>query len=378
MNQLRFRRRIAFTLIELLVVVAVIAVLVALLLPAVQKVREAANRTQCQNNLKQIGLAAQNYHDATRSFPQNHRPTSASAATVRERWFTHLLPYLDQGPLYSQYDETSNWASTPATAVTLPNGTSYGPTTPVAAAAYNGNILVANTPLKVTQCPSAPEANRFDANPAGIGATPTTGWGATNPPAIAVTDYAAAYGIHPSLLNASPAVLSLAVQNPYGIITNNSGADTIATTISDVLDGTSNTILAVESAGRPYLYQAGVRVNIDLTKNVVNGGGWSRPASEYWLIGFTDKTGTVPIGSVAINAANGIDFAGTYPNKTVPSTTYFLNTDPSGQLYGFHGIGANVVFADGSVHLLNSSININVLAALLTRANNDSVPGNSY
>src|ERR1700730_17257487 len=109
MDQMRVSQRRAFTLIELLVVVAVIAVLVALLLPAVQKVREASNRTQCANNLKQIGLAALNYDDATKSFPQNHRPTSAAAATVRERWFTHLLPYLDQGPLYSQYDETSNW-----------------------------------------------------------------------------------------------------------------------------------------------------------------------------------------------------------------------------------------------------------------------------
>jgi prepilin-type N-terminal cleavage/methylation domain-containing protein len=129
--QLPRRRRQAFTLIELLVVIAIIGVLIGLLLPAVQQAREAANRSQCSNNLKQIGLALHNYHDQRKAIPQNHRPSGALGNSVRERWFTKILPYLDQNAIKSQYDETSNWDSPtnlPLTSVSLaiaPNGRGF-------------------------------------------------------------------------------------------------------------------------------------------------------------------------------------------------------------------------------------------------------------
>ena len=97
------RSRPAFTLIELLVVIAIIAVLIALLLPAVQQAREAARRTQCKNNLKQIGLALHNYHDTANKFPSGYVQVDLADYTkhVRHGWGSMILPYLDQAPLYA-------------------------------------------------------------------------------------------------------------------------------------------------------------------------------------------------------------------------------------------------------------------------------------
>jgi len=92
------RRRAGFTLIELLVVIAIIAVLIALLLPAVQQARESARRTQCKNNLKQIGLALHNYHDAIRAFPY---ASTYTAPGNKHTWVEFICPYIDQGPLYN-------------------------------------------------------------------------------------------------------------------------------------------------------------------------------------------------------------------------------------------------------------------------------------
>lgn len=101
------RRWLAFTLIELLVVIAIIAVLIALLLPAVQQAREAARRTQCKNNLKQLGLALHNYHDALQRFPNNYDSSVRANNGVATSWIVHLLPYFDQAPLYNSIDTVS-------------------------------------------------------------------------------------------------------------------------------------------------------------------------------------------------------------------------------------------------------------------------------
>jgi prepilin-type N-terminal cleavage/methylation domain-containing protein/prepilin-type processing-associated H-X9-DG protein len=131
------RRRFAFTLIELLVVIAIIGVLIGLLLPAVQKVREAANRMSCTNNLKQMGIALHAYHDTNNNFPGGS-VTNGLATYVAHgpNWCIMLLPYLEQGNLYQQYNmQKAN--EDPA------------------------NYAVVNTYLKVYACPSSPYNNQM-------------------------------------------------------------------------------------------------------------------------------------------------------------------------------------------------------------------------
>lgn len=149
-------RRKAFTLIELLVVIAIIAILIALLLPAVQQAREAARRTQCKNNMKQIGLALHNYHDVHRTFPNRfYQPVQNACGAANNRrnyafgWSTMILPFMDQGGLYDALDPGQ--------------GCSF----PVPSTDYNGQTLLQN-PLPAFACPSDTGAS---ANPAYEGYT---------------------------------------------------------------------------------------------------------------------------------------------------------------------------------------------------------------
>jgi prepilin-type N-terminal cleavage/methylation domain-containing protein len=218
-----------FTLIELLVVIAIIAVLIALLLPAVQQAREAARRTQCKNNLKQIGLALHGYHDTFLRFPPAMVRRSAGPNVPTQThsngaaWTLRLTPYLDQSPLYNVF----NFNAEPAWADT----TVYSSTT-----STTNYAVVSGTSLPVFQCPSDTDAAKAVKNAGPVNYSVCIGntdnW---------CSDPTGGIG-YPSISCPNPGVAVI-----YGMS---------ATRIGDITDGTSNTMVVGENRiGFPYVQQ---------------------------------------------------------------------------------------------------------------------------
>jgi prepilin-type N-terminal cleavage/methylation domain-containing protein len=311
--------RKAFTLIELLVVIAIIAILIGLLLPAVQKVREAAAKTQCINNLKQLGISIHGYATANDGkIPTSTRPGGLTTSP-RISWAVALLPYLEQGNLVKTYDTNQTWS-------------------------HANNLPITKLPIKILQCPATPDSSRLDGDPQ------NNVWNI-----VGISDYGALTGVSAIAANVNTTGSPIP-----GMMEKNKTVKLI-----DVKDGLSNTIAIVESAGRPRLIQRGVNVGAVPTKKV-NGGGWCRPASDIDLI-TSNTAGTTYPGTCAINCTNGFD----YPTYNMAP----FGTEGTSQPFSFHTGVNNTLMGDGSVRSINAAVAVATYAALCTRNNGETIPG---
>jgi prepilin-type N-terminal cleavage/methylation domain-containing protein/prepilin-type processing-associated H-X9-DG protein len=323
--------RPAFTLIELLVVIAIIAILIGLLVPAVQKVREAAARTQCVNNLKQLGLALHSYHDTMKRFPPGYvdRNTDPNSTPDNDLgpgwgWAAFLLPYLEQNNVYRQI----NFNQTVGT---------------------GSNVAVSQLSLAIFQCPADPYQDPFPVYDSNFSKPIAT---------IAHGNYVGCSGWEECFNGAGG--------NPQG----GTGTDGLAgnfgrsgvglfyrnsrNRMADVRDGTSNTIFAGERSG-------------DHSPSTWTGAvpGGRCPA---WMAVQPPSPYSPPPGPAYDNADFGEALVLAHCNATHLPSADFPIFDPD-TFYSMHaGQGANFLFGDGSVHFLTSSINPATYQAMSTIA----------
>jgi len=322
-------RRFGFTLIELLVVIAIIAILIAILLPAVQQARAAARRTQCQNNLKQIGLALHNFHDLQGAFPPARlvldgiRTLSSDGTTAgvdEPSWLIRILPHLEQATLFSKWD------------LYKPFGTHSQEIRQTVVQAYLCPERHAGT------SPIAPDSSVVITLPCGCGG------GVQHIPGGAVVDYVANHG------DITPGATGMPTDFYWGgrgtgvIISSHpklKGTDIAAgwedqVAIRDIHDGTSNTVMV----GEPFIPDG------EMTKSPYNGPAYfGRHFQNFSRIG-----------------GPGVPFAH-HPG------------DQRGTLYSFGSAHSGVVqfsLADGSVRGISTSVSSNVLGNLCNRS--DGIP----
>ncbi len=314
----RFRGRMGFTLVELLVVIAIIGILVALLLPAIQAAREAARRSQCSNNLKQMGLALHNYHDTFQAFPFGSRshPTLVPRNSYGTNWRASILAFMEERAVFDQLNfETGGFA-----------GAGSGPFS-------NGNEILSGLVVKAYKCPSS-TMGPFEADK-----------GTANPNNSQMHDYVGVSGAYPDpgdrATICKQSMRGMVCRNGLLLPNENRG-------LQSAVDGASNSLLLAEQSG--LVDKVLIRANYN--------GGWTGTAAD---------PGN-PVYTVATMPANHnfyhtglsvIRWAINSPTSVAASSDqcYMTNT----VLNSFHPGGIQAVLADGSVRFLASTVDMTTL-----------------
>lgn len=323
-----YQSRSAFTLIELLVVIAIIAILIALLLPAVQQAREAARRSQCKNNMKQIGLALQNYHDVYRKFPVGALPAPGASTYSLGGWRWRILPFMDQSPLF-------NRPTTP------------GVTFRSCAGSANSNVLFwSGVRIPAYHCPSS-------ALPVAKEAACSSSCGG-DCVVFERHDYVGIMGANPDPIGRNESD-GVRWECRYGWLYNTGmilGGECVA--IRDCTDGMSNTIIVGEQSGNMW---SKVRSSYH--------SGWCGGLYSYnsvkrnLALGTPSSTATQYAQCTVVKSA---------PNpKSLPSDGD-ADYEPSGPLTSFHTGGCHILLGDGSVRFLSDSTQAEICRMLAVRA----------
>lgn len=330
--------RAGFTLVELLVVISIIGVLIGLLLPAINAAREAGRRTQCANNLKQIGLALLNYEGNYGAFPAtfkqlaNADPKAPSGTGGHgASAFVLVLPYMEYNAVLKQID-ISKAALNPANMP--PANPAYSTAIPT--------FLCPSSPGKPTVDYSAELANSFN----------NFGISVSLPPGMIFgrTDYAPDAGMEADLpgiaINAGASIIA---EPPDGPIR-----------IAQITDGTSHTFMVEEDAGRPGWYGSGGPAAVPGYTGAggtapQGGGAWADP------LNYIATNGSDPSGS-------GIAAGGGFMGIPAAPWTCGNGCSNDSEVFSFHPGGSNVTFGDASVQFVNNTLTMNQMQALLSRA----------